>query len=422
MGKKAFLIMFILISMIAGCSKDPSPVISDTETATIAGEVVNVREKPGTSYSIITQIHQGETYPVIDKKNDWIEIKLDSEETGWIAGWLATVQAGETIQKAGVVTVQQLNVRSKPSTDSEAVGTLQEGDTVHVLDEENGWMKIFYHSSTAWVSDRYIQIQANEQSENHSRIAENIMVLHDDSNVRKKPDIQSNIVGQAHAGEIYQVLDEQDGWFQIETTKGKKGYIPEWIVSSTDRPAGIRKNGKGLSDQLIVIDAGHGGHDQGAAGINGTIEKELTLETAKLLKKKLEKAGADILLTRSSDQYVPLQQRTMMAAENEADAFISLHYDSIEEDSASGHTTYYYYAYEKRLADTIHSHLSKAIKLKDRGSNFGNYYVMRENTQPAVLLELGYLSNEEEEQLIKTKKYREMITDAIVEGLKDYYD
>ncbi len=417
MGKREILMILALIFIIAGCGKDPSFTIEDTETATILGEVVNVREKPGASYPIITQLKKGETYPVIEEKDDWYEIELKSGETGWIAGWLASKKAGKVKPSKGIIAVQNLNVRSEPSTESNILGKLEEGDKVKVIEENNGWSKIPFESGTAWVSSEYIKVAQDKAK----REPANVMVLHDDSKIRKKPDIESSIVGQAYAGEVYEVIDQKNDWVEVKTSKGKKGYIASWIVSMTDRPASQRRPGKGISGKLIVIDAGHGGHDQGAAGTNGTLEKDLTLKTAKMLKKKLEKADAHVVLTRTGDKYVPLYDRTNKAAENRADAFISLHYDSIDDSSASGHTTYYYHSYERRLADTLHSHLSESIQLKDRGSQFGNYYVMRENTQPAILLELGYLSNGDEEKIIKTEKYRKKVIEAIVEGLNDYF-
>ena len=166
-----------------------------------------------------------------------------------------------------------------------------------------------------------------------------------------------------------------------------------------------------------MLDPGHGGRDQGAEGANGTLEKELTLRTAKLLANKLEAAGVNVILTRSKDEYVSLYERI----NNPADAFISLHYDSINDKSIHGHTSYYYYSYEKELAATIHRHIAESNNLKDRGVRYGDYFVTRENSNPSVLLELGYLSNPNEEGVIKTKKYREAVTTAIVKGLTEYF-
>jgi len=419
-GKKELLMILALIFIIAGCGKDPSLTTADSETATITGEIVNVREKPDTSYSVITQLKKGETYPIIKEKDEWYEIELPSGGSGWIAGWLASKEKITAKSNEGSITVQGLNVRSKPRTDSDVLGKLNEGDKVKIIEESNGWSKISFESETAWISSEYIKKKETGDKKTKHK-STNIMVLHDNSMIRKKPELKSKVVGQAYAGEVYEVINQKKNWVEVKTSEGKKGYIADWVVSSTDRPASQRRPGKGISGKLIVIDAGHGGHDQGAAGANGAIEKELTLKTAKLLEKKLEKSGAQVVMTRSSDKYVPLYGRTNTAAENTADIFISLHYDSIDDASASGHTTYYFHSYEKRLADTLHSHLSKSLKLKDRGTQFGNYYVIRENTQPAILLELGYLSNKDEEEVIKSKKYHEKVTDSIVKGLEDFY-
>lgn len=419
MGKKKLFMIILLLLLIAVSINIPSWITADSITIEITGDVVNVREQPGTSYSIVTQIKKGETYTVEKEHGDWYEIKLPSGKTGWIAKWLAVKQTSTGIQ-SGIVNVDGLNVRADSTTNSDIVGKLNSGDKVKIIRENNGWYEISYESGSAWISAQYIDKSTAETSASVSE-ERNISILHDGTNIRKKPELESPVVGKAHAGEVYEVTGEKNNWYKIKTANGKTGYIASWIVSSTNRPVLHNKSGKGISGKTIVIDAGHGGYDQGAAGSSGTIEKELTLKTALQLEKKLRNAGANVIMTRSRDKYVPLYNRTNAAIENRADAFISLHYDSINDPVTNGHTTYYYYSYEKRLADIVHSHLGNEINLKDRGTKFGNYYVLRENSQPSILLELGYLSNSAEEQAINTKRYRDAVTTAIVNGLKEYF-
>ena len=91
------------------------------------------------------------------------------------------------------------------------------------------------------------------------------------------------------------------------------------------------------------------------------------MKTAELLAQKIKTSGATVVLTRNNDDYRSLQSRTEKASAMGADAFISLHYDSIDDKSIHGHTTYYYHAYEKEMAETINKHIGSAVKLKDRG-------------------------------------------------------
>lgn len=141
-----------------------------------------------------------------------------------------------------------------------------------------------------------------------------------------------------------------------------------------------------------------------------------------LLTSKLRSAGADVILTRESDIYVDLRKRVSISHQNGADAFISIHYDATEDSSISGFTTYYTNSYQQELAEYVHNGLSEKVTIRDRGVQPGNYLVTRENKQPAILIELGYLSNPSEERIVTTDYYREQATLGIYQGILDYFD
>ncbi len=393
---------------------------ADANKVVITGDVVNVRELPGTSYSVITQVRKGETYTIKSQENGWFEIKLPSGESGWIADWLAqkVITEDDSNQKA-VVTVDDLNVRTDASLSGSIIGKLHTGDLVHVMEEMQDWSRINFNDSTAWVSSKYLKSeQAKAKSISKDTNQSQISILYDGTNIRKKPSMQSKVVSTASSGEVFTVIKKDGDWYQIDYGTGKTGYVANWIVSY---PNQHKSGSKGLAGKTIVLDPGHGGRDQGTEGARGTLEKELTLKTAKLLAKKLQAKGVNVVLTRNADDYIDLSNRTNTASQYNADAFISLHYDSINDSTIHGHTSYYYYFYEKELADTLHSHISNSIDMKDRGVRYGNYYVTRENPQPSVLLELGYLSNPREEDLVKRNKFQESVTQAIVSGLNEYF-
>lgn len=127
-------------------------------------------------------------------------------------------------------------------------------------------------------------------------------------------------------------------------------------------------------------------------------------------------------MTRESDEYVALRKRVSVAHQHDADAFISIHYDATDNSSISGFTSYYLNNNQKGLAEAIHNGLASKINIKDRGTQEGNYLVLRENRQKAVLLELGFLSNANEERIITTAKFREQATLGIYQGILDYFD
>lgn len=393
---------------------------ADANKITITGDIVNVRELPGTSYSVITQVRKDETYPLKNHKDGWYEIKLNSGESGWVADWLAQkTTSNSNAAQSAIVTVDDLNVRSAGNIDGSVIAKLNKGDLVHVIEEKQDWSRISFNNADAWVSSNYLESKQSkpENASTETGYSE-ISVLYDGTNIRKKPSIDSKIVKTASSGDVFNVIKKSGDWYKIDYGSGKTGYIANWIVSYPNQNT---KGTKGLKGKTIVLDAGHGGRDQGTEGPNGTLEKDVTLKTSKLLAKKLKSKGVNVVLTRSADDYIDLSYRTNIASQYHADAFISIHYDGIKDNTVNGHTTYYYYFYEKELAEKLHSHLSNAVDMKNRGVRYGNYYVTRENERPSVLLELGYLSNPHEEGLINKNKFQEKITDAIVKGLEEYF-
>lgn len=136
---------------------------------------------------------------------------------------------------------------------------------------------------------------------------------------------------------------------------------------------------------------------------------------------KLKAAGATVIFTRQQDTYVPLQSRVSMSHMNKADAFISIHYDSINDRSVRGMTTYYYHDYQQQFAADVHQGIMSKIDLNDRGYRHGDYYVIRENNSKAILLELGYLSNATEEIKVTSEQYQEAVSTGIFQGLRTHF-
>lgn len=207
---------------------------------------------------------------------------------------------------------------------------------------------------------------------------------------------------------------------------------------------------------LVVIDPGHGGHDPGAIGY-GTNEKDITLKVALKLDKALKAEGIDTILTRSDDVYLSLEKRVAIARSSEYrigsyPVFISIHCNSSEVESANGFEifvkkkssipifyhkdltnstllTYSSYTKEqlnrylniknKDLAEKIREEFkSQFYKLRDRGIKETDYYVLVNNPMTSVLLELGFISNEDENRLLKDESFQNSVVKVIVNALK----
>ncbi|UHA76051.1 N-acetylmuramoyl-L-alanine amidase family protein [Paenibacillus sp. 481] len=196
----------------------------------------------------------------------------------------------------------------------------------------------------------------------------------------------------------------------------------EQIESVMAQQGGQQEDNRRLDGKTIVIDPGHGGKDVGSIGQAGTYEKDVALLTAKHIQRELaEQTGATVLLTRDQDETVQLPERVAMAESANADLYISLHYDAYVTKDVSGITTYYHKQEDRQLADILHQSLfQQDLQTKDRGVRQGDYYVIRENRSPAVLLELGYISNANDEQQMNSAQFQKKVTKAIVDGVADY--
>ena len=178
-------------------------------------------------------------------------------------------------------------------------------------------------------------------------------------------------------------------------------------------------------DKLIIVDAGHGGSDPGAIGSNSE-EKDLALEMSRQLKKKLEGLGFKVYMTRETDKKVSLQERTLVANKLEATAFISIHMNSFKRSEANGLEVLYNPNGDlnnKGLAYDTHKYLISALNPRDRGLvERPNLYVLRTSNMPSILVELGFVSNPEEESKLMNHSYREKAAEAIAKGVKEYVD
>jgi N-acetylmuramoyl-L-alanine amidase len=188
----------------------------------------------------------------------------------------------------------------------------------------------------------------------------------------------------------------------------------------------------GLKGKRITIDPGHGGSDPGAIGPKGNKEKTSTLLIANYLKNYLTSAGALVSMTRTTDKDVygrfasarnELQARVDVSTRNRADAFVSIHHNANNNRNIGGIATYYYpkSGYDYKLGSAIQKKMAAASKLRNMGTQQANFYVIKRSYIPAVLLEVGFLSNYREEQLISSAWFQKTIAKAVFDGLKEYF-
>jgi N-acetylmuramoyl-L-alanine amidase len=261
-----------------------------------------------------------------------------------------------------------------------------------------------------------------------------------------------------------------------ESTKSEIANLKGHEVKATDRPTsqptvqvvaprGPDPSALGLKVGRIVIDAGHGGHDTGTIGPNGLLEKDLVLDVSLRLGRLLQgKMGAEVIYTRDDDTFVPLETRTAIANQQQADLFISVHANSSQDASARGVETYYLNfnpspdalevaARENAVSEKSVHELSDLVKkitlkdkveesrefatdvqhslyqglagkdkttLRDRGVKKAPFIVLIGANMPSILAEISFVSNPGDEAKLRTPEYRQKIAESLYKGIARY--
>lgn len=227
----------------------------------------------------------------------------------------------------------------------------------------------------------------------------------------------------------------------------------------------IRNEKEKWQFKTIVIDAGHGGKDPGAVGYRGTKEKDIALDVAKRLEKKLSKnMKVKIVMTRDEDIFLRLSERTKIANENNGSLFISIHTNAAEDRRASGFETFLigqnkneaavrvaarenavlelegstgkkltdedlikatiaqsaFASKSELFASLVQKEIKKRVQSKDRGVKQAGFYVLMGASMPNVLVELGFISNPSEEKKLRSPQYRDQLATAIYRAVEQY--
>ena len=201
-----------------------------------------------------------------------------------------------------------------------------------------------------------------------------------------------------------------------------QGVVTKETPAITTKPTVITEKPvkkKGVIKGKVVLDAGHGGSDYGAIreGIN---EKDITLDVTQRVANILKSKGYKVALTRKDDTFVSLQDRVTFSEDEAPEIFVSIHVNSAVATEPKGIETHYYHDYSNNLAKIVHSHLAKDIDTKDRGLFKSKFYVINHTTVPAILVEMGFISNEEERNELVSDSRKNKTAKAIAEGIIEY--
>ncbi|MCX5646276.1 MAG: N-acetylmuramoyl-L-alanine amidase [Phycisphaerae bacterium] len=195
--------------------------------------------------------------------------------------------------------------------------------------------------------------------------------------------------------------------------------IRQYLRSTTPQQPPVARPGPLKTKALVVIDAGHGGHDPGTISTNGLREKGINLEVATRVAGLLQQRGVSVVMTRQDDRFIELEERSDIANRRNADLFVSIHSDSNPNRSLQGFTVYVARTASPeahRVAGEINQAMA-ATGAESHGIREADYKVLVNTNGPAVLVELGYLSNTQDCARLRDGTYQNRLAQAIANGI-----
>ncbi|MGM8215131.1 N-acetylmuramoyl-L-alanine amidase [Bacillaceae bacterium W0354] len=240
-------------------------------------------------------------------------------------------------------------------------------------------------------------------------------------NVRSGPSTATESLGKVYNGDVLAIY-AIDGYWVETKFEGKKAYLHKDYLKLRNA------NGKFLDGINIVIDAGHGGKDSGAIVKSPLVyEKDIVFPISLNIKERLERLGANVILTRSTDDYIDLDERVELSKNQYNDLFVSIHANASSDSNAYGSETYYSEGKSdnvvegRLLATTIQQQMLQMAEVYNRGAKASDFRVIKNNSAPAVLVELGFMTNSNDLKKLTDPNYQQLYADSITQGIINYY-
>ena len=264
---------------------------------------------------------------------------------------------------------------------------------------------------------------------------------------------------------FFNIINNLSKDFSAALTSQRISFSTKKITVTPNKKVDLSNEKQKWEFKTIIIDAGHGGKDPGAVGYRGTKEKDIALDVAKRLEKKLSKnLNVKIVMTRDEDIFLRLSERTKIANENNGSLFISIHTNAAEDRRASGFETFLigpnkneaavrvaarenavlelegisgqkltnedlikatiaqsaFASKSEQFASMVQGEIKKRVQSKDRGVKQAGFYVLMGASMPNVLVELGFISNPSEEKKLRSPQYRDQLATAIYRAVEQY--
>lgn len=407
---------------------DATQVIGLVQMAT-DGVQIRKSKDTSTSVNIVGTVNKGGKLSVYAVEDNWLKVTYKGAyayvEKSKVQFLDADGKLLGSVQKE-VKTTASLNVYAKATSSSKIITTLKKDVTLPVYKTVGGYYLTSVNGLPGYIIANVTVDQVTQQPVNPNPpittpVTGNVIgrATVDSLNVRSAANASSTVLGKLKKGETVPV-GKIDGYWAEVTYNGKTGYVHKSYLKL------LNQSGSVLQNRIIVLDPGHGGKDPGA--VNGSYtEKAITLKVGTLVKQKLEAAGAKVFMTRTGDTYPTLQDRVDFTDANYGEIFVSIHVNSAASSSAQGAETFYavttgdMYQEDIDLATFVNSQIVTNLNMKNRGVKSAQYYVIRNQLIPAVLVELGFITNDSDRNKLTNDRYVELYAESIYKGIQQYY-
>ncbi len=434
---------------------------------------LNLRETPSASGRIILTVPEGTLVNLSTKQDQWYKTTYQGQ-TGWISADYVTAIAESKPKQGKITAAGGLNLRETPALTGNILTMIPTDTLIYLAAEQDQWYKTTYQGQTGWVYADYVSVISADKSISATAVD---LSLNGTVYILGGPGVistnaQNIIEGKASSGytanlKAFPALPAGSkttetpsrGTISTDDTSTKTP-VPDSSSAATDPgsadPAADSADdadstaydpakevlldpflgipAQALAGKTVIIDPGHGGRDPGAIGPANTYEKSNNLAIALALDEILKQAGAEVVLTRSTDvspattysEANDLEARVNLANSYEADLFVSIHNDAALNPLVQGTSVYVSDGNLKpgeslQLAKSIQSALTSALQTNNLGVKKANFYVIKYTEMPAVLVEAAFLSNPYEEARLQNPVFRKNVAAAIYRGIYNYY-
>ncbi len=432
----------------------------------------------------ITQVLFGSTYDIVDSTEEWYAIMLEDGQKGWLvkravdlidaSGNLISAEGIElrSLSKIFIVDTDDVNIRKGPDKDFDKLTSVDEGAVFKIMGTSGDWYKISLQDGrigyvASWLGVARSEIRYADQIEDRERKElaeiEDIDISDDEIVVESDEDLLYEVFvlnDPARAMiQFYDVSIDKDlletvrvGGDRLEKVEidsygesGVRMVLHFDGVASLDVTGDDRKGQEEvtftvkeapLAGKTIVIDPGHGAYkdngrfDVGATSPSGIYEYIVNNDIGMDIANRLMALGANVILTHDDGKLInmDLDDRVDLANDRDADIFVSIHSDSYPGNpSACGMATYYYHGNGNidakiDLASEVLDNLALYTGRPNNGIKLKSFFVIKNTDMPSILVEVGFLSNAVEEQLLQTSSFRSLAAEGIVNGILTYFE